>query len=90
MVEVIILGPDYRVPTQPCLKCGHPIEGGFGFGNGEKPKEGSIILCIYCSHLQTLNGVGKFRELDEEERKHVLADPHVQLALEINRRKGNG
>lgn len=50
------------------------------------PDENSITICMYCGHVVAFTmeaGILGVRELTEQEREEVAADPEIQRLLAI-------
>ena len=60
------------VREQKCLKCNEYLDRSTNAdGSPNRPKEGDITICIYCSHIMEFDGKGNFRN----RKKYLKAPP---------------
>lgn len=64
-----------------CTNCGKEMDGASGFSHDEKPKSGSIGICIACFHIMAYDEALKLRELNDQEIQDVAGDENILAAL---------
>lgn len=66
-----------RAPESKCLGCGKIMDALTAANHTEAPKEGSIAICLDCSHIMALDSELKLRELTNEEMLEVAGHPGI-------------
>ncbi len=76
------LGVDRHMPPTVCLGCGGKIDGATHVGDEDTtPDPGSIVVCIYCGHIQAYDDDLRLRELTPEEQLIIAGDERI-LAIQ--------
>ena len=60
-----------------CLNCGILIDAATSVDHKELPKEGSIAICMICSHIMAYDEKVQFRELSDEEILEIAGNKDI-------------
>jgi hypothetical protein len=60
-----------------CLNCGVAVDSATSVGHKRSPKEGSIAICLVCSHIMAYDENIKLRELTDDEMLMIAGDPKI-------------
>jgi len=80
------VGPEYEMPSQPCLNCDAQLDAASSIDHSNKPKPGNVTICIRCGHLMAFDKKLRFRALTDEEMIKVAGD---QTILDVQRARGH-
>ena len=57
-----------------CLECGKPMTAALRLRDHDQPEPGSIMVCIYCSHVMEWDG-SRLIPLTDEAIREIAGDP---------------
>jgi hypothetical protein len=76
------IGPSVQLRGKPqCLGCGELLDGATGVSNRNRPKPGSISICIYCGHIAVFADDLSLRKPTGEEMREIAGNPTI-LAIQ--------
>jgi hypothetical protein len=75
----LYIGRTVRYVGSPCLSCGRMLDAATGVGHKNKPRPGSISICLTCGHIQAYGAEMKFRDLNDEEIKGIAGNEKILL-----------
>jgi len=79
------IGPGYhsrRIDQGRCLNCGAELTGVGALSHANKPRDGDITVCLYCSHVMEYKG-GRVVELSDEAINDLAGDPEMLAAIQF-------
>jgi hypothetical protein len=80
------IGKSVQLGGRPqCLGCGELLDGATGVDNKNRPRPGSISVCIYCGHIAIFADDLSLREPNDEEMHEIAANETI---LAIQRARG--
>lgn len=64
-----------------CVNCGELLDGATGVDHRNKPRPGSVTVCIYCGHVAVFADDLSLREPNGEEMRDIAGNETI-LAIQ--------
>jgi hypothetical protein len=74
---------DVHVPPSACTHCGRVMDMATNITGGNIPEEGSIGLCIKCSHVMVYDSSLRLRNPNDEEMVEIAGNESILKAVAI-------
>lgn len=72
---------DFKVQASRCLRCQRINDGASNPYSTQRPKEGDVSVCIYCSAVMCFTSSGAVRPFKAAEMERMLADKRFMQEL---------